>query len=64
MAGKVYVKDVFYSIKFIIKVYEVICIYSIWNLINAIMNFNMHQSANKTEWFPKFFENSWIIKTG
>ena len=30
-----------FCIKFIIKVYEVICIYSIWNLIYAIMNFKV-----------------------
>ena len=38
-------------IKFNIKVYEVICTYSIWNLIYAIFNFNMDQSVDKREGF-------------
>ena len=32
------------------KEYEVICEESIWNLIYAIMNFNMHQSVNKIKY--------------
>ena len=38
-------------IKFKIKVYEVIYIYRIWNLIYAFLNFNMDQSVDKTEYF-------------
>ena len=33
-----------FCIKFDRNEYEVICIYSIWNILYAIMNFNIHQS--------------------
>ena len=38
-------------IKFNIKVYKVIYMYSIYNSIYAIINFNMHRSVDKTEYF-------------
>ena len=38
-------------IQFNIKIYEVIWKYSIWNLIYAIMKFNMHRSFVETRYF-------------
>ena len=38
-------------IQFNIKVYEVICICNIRNLIHAFMKFNMHWSVDKTGYF-------------
>ena len=40
-----------FCIKFNIKVYTVICIYSIWNLVYVILKFNIHRSVDKTIYF-------------
>ena len=42
---------------------------SIWHLIYEIINFYMDESVDKTKYFhwvevSRFFDKSWIIKTG